>query len=662
MKLTQIRSAAQLVLAVVFPIAALADISGTATVNAGTDFNFDTGTNVATHGDISFTGTSITFEGSAQGGTLALLGQSGATAFAAVTQAELNALGSYGSASPIPASSLTAGSASGTIVALGTNGGNATKFLVTAISSSSISFQYTTYTSGNPPPAGPKITSIVNGSSKIPPGFGNSGVTASSIIAIEGSNLSDPNAPVVNQDSTKGLPTTLNGTTVTAVSGSRSFPLPMYHALSFEIAAVLPAAVPAGPLTITVNYNGGSATATVTVVPSAFGMDIYNGNTAVLQDSVTGIIITPTNSAKTGEPITVWGTAVGSDPNDSDTTYSTSPHAINVSVQIYLGTVLVPQSNVLYVGSLGYPGVNGVIFNVPSNAPSGCFVSVTIVIGGVSSNSGTGSFMPNGGVCNDAAFGVNGTMISQLNSKGTTNGGSVIVAQITSPATTGGGTQTLTSAIASFSQVTGGSFSGGGFASVGSCIIGETLATGTPPTVVGLNAGTITVTTPTGGTITLTSTAAVAGFYFAQLTSGIPSTGGTFTFNGSGATGANSVGAFTAPVTFPNPQLSWNNQGAAANVNRSQGVLVTWTGGTPGSFVIISGSSSNGTASGTYTCFAPQSAQQFMVPGFVTGTLPAGNGTTTVENGTNYQMFTATGLDSGIGFGVNGFQVNTVYQ
>jgi hypothetical protein len=270
--------------------------------------------------------------------------------------------------------------------------------------------------------------------------------------------------------------------------------------------------------------------------------------------------------------------------------------------------------------------------------------------------------MPNGGVCNDAAFGLNGTLLSQLSSKGTTNGGSVIVAQITTPATTGGGTQTLSSAIANFSQSTGGSFSSGGFVSVGSCIIGETIVTGTPPTVVGLNPGTITVTTPTGGTITLTANPAVAGFYFAQLTAGIPSTGGTFTFNGSGGTGANAVGAFTAPVTFPNPLLSWTNQSAAANINRSQGVLVTWTGGTSGSFVIISGNSSNGTANGTYTCFAPQSAQQFMVPGFVTSTLPAGNGTTTVENGTNYQPFTASGLDSGFGFGANGFQVNSVYQ
>jgi hypothetical protein len=644
--------------AFVFPLAALAD--NTATLNVGQSISFDTFT-VGSSGDMTFTGSSLTVAAGAKAYNWTT-SAGGSSFYTTLNGGELSALQTFGSTNPIPLSALGAGD----VFSVLTKGGNVANALVTASSSTSLTIRYGTFLPGQSTPlsGGPVITSIVNGSSKIPPGFGNSGVAPSSIIAIEGSGLADPNAPVVNQDSTVagGLPMKLNGTTVTAAAGGKTFNLAMYHALSFEIAAVLPAAVPAGQVTITVNYNGASVSLTVTVVASAFGMDIYNGNTAVLQDSVSGAIITSTNSAKTNEPITVWGTAVGSDPNDSDTTYSTSPYAINVSAQVYLGTVQVPQGNILYVGSLGYPGVNGVIFNVPSNAPSGCFVSVTIVIGGVTSNVGTGSFMPNGGVCNDAAFGVNGTLLSQLGSKGTTNGGSVIVAQITSPAATGGGTQTLSAAIANFTQSTGGSFGSGGYVSVGSCIIGETLVTGTPPTVTGLNPGTITLTTPTGGTITMTANPVVTGSYFAQLTSAIPSTGGTFTFNGSGGTGANAVGAFTAPVTFPNPLLSWTNQGAAANINRSQGVLVTWTGGTSGSFVIITGSSSNGTASGNYTCFAPQSALQFTVPGFVTGTLPAGNGTTTVENGTNFQMFTATGLDSGIGFGANGFQVNSVYQ
>jgi hypothetical protein len=639
-------------------MALLADITSNATVSASGAFSFDSGANVASGGDITFTGSSITFQGAAKGLNLGALG---AAEYGFINASEAGALQQLATKSPIPISQLTVGD----IFALFTNSNNVAKAMVTASSSSSISFQFTTYGATGGGPAPPVITSIVNGSSKIPPGFGNSGVTPSSIIAIEGSGLADPNAPVVNQDSTVpgGLPKLLNGTTVTANAGGQVFNLAMYHALSFEIAAVLPAAVPLGQVTITVTYGGASVSATVTVVASAFGMDIYNGNTAVLQDSVNGKLITSTNSAKTNEPITVWGTAVGSDPNDSDTTYSTSPQKINVSVQVYLGTVQVPQGNILYVGSLGYPGVNGVIFNVPGNAPSGCFVSVTIVIGGVTSNVGTGAFMPNGGVCIEAAFGINGTLLSQLSSKGTTNGGSVIVAQITGPASSGSGTQTLSSAIANFSQSTGGSFSSsGGYVSLGSCFIGETLSSGTPPTVTGLNAGTITVATPNSGTVTLTANPVVAGSYFAQLASGIPATGGTFTFNGSGGAGANAVGSFTVAITFPNPLLSWTNQAAAANINRSQGLLVTWTGGTPGSFVIISGTASNGTASGSYTCFAPQGDLQFTVPGFITSTLPAATGTTLVENGTNFQTFTASGLDSGIGFGVSGVQVKSVYQ
>ncbi len=73
------------VLALLLPVAAFADISGTATVNAGGNFNLDAGTNVASGGDISFTGTNLTFVGSAKGGSLAALGISGATAYASVS-------------------------------------------------------------------------------------------------------------------------------------------------------------------------------------------------------------------------------------------------------------------------------------------------------------------------------------------------------------------------------------------------------------------------------------------------------------------------------------------------------------------------------------------------------------------------------------------------
>ena len=152
------------------------------------------------------------------------------------------------------------------------------------------------------------------------------------------------------------------------------------------------------------------------------------------------------------------------------------------------------------------------------------------------------------------------------------------------------------------------------------------------------------------------------GTYEAKLpTNAITSSGGAFTFNGSG--GAD-VGSFKTTVNLPNPLLNWTNQSADATINRSQGVQVNWTGGGPGTYVIIAGGSSDDTtgANGNFTCIANQSALSFTVPAYVTSTLPAGSGSLTVENVASYSTFTATGLDFGIGFGFTGAQINSTYQ
>jgi len=252
-----------------------------------------------------------------------------------------------------------AGLTSSTLTASGTVTGS-------VLSGGTISFSIsgTVTTSG---PAPPSITDIENNSSLIPAGFPNSGIGPSSIFVIHGSGMASATTVTALQDSTKALPTTggLNGAVVTVNAGGNAYTPGLYYAIVTQIAGVMPAAVPPGPATVTVSYNGQTSVAhSFTVVPAAFGIDVYNGNYAVLQDSVTGAIITPTNSAKPGEAITIWGTAIGSDPNDSDVSYSNTPQAIPTQAQVYIGNVAVPQSNILYVGSFGYPGVNGVIFTV----------------------------------------------------------------------------------------------------------------------------------------------------------------------------------------------------------------------------------------------------------------------------------------------------------
>jgi len=77
-------------------------------------------------------------------------------------------------------------------------------------------------------------------------------------------------------------------------------------------------------------------------------------NTGVATDAARGAIITTTNSASPGQTITLWTTGLGADPADSDTTFSTAPHAVNTPLQSYIGGA---PATILYQGSAGYPGV-----------------------------------------------------------------------------------------------------------------------------------------------------------------------------------------------------------------------------------------------------------------------------------------------------------------
>ena len=678
MKSTLLRRTAVAVLAFAFPIAALADISNTVTLAANTALNLDTGATASSGGDILWTGSSITFQGAAKGGSLALLGLSGASGFSSVTLVILQELASFATATPIPASALPVG----TIIGIGTNGGNSSKLLVTAQSGTSITLQYTTYESAAP--TGPTITKVLNNYSYIPAGFVNSGISPSTIFTIFGSNLAAPStgAAAGLQDSTHGIPTTWNGATVTVNAGGKNFTPGLYYALPTQIAAVMPAATPVGSATVTVTYNGTSNAFQIQVVANALGLDSYYGTGTGLitaTNPTTGALYNYTNSAPTGQIVVFWGSGSGADSQDSDTTYTTSPHPVNQSnTQFFIGN---QQATVDYAGSSGYPGLNQYNVVIPSNSQTGCGVSVVGVVGGVTSNFGTLPIEPGGGVCQDPALGYNGTQLSTETTQTNYSSGVVELFQSTSPATSGTGTTTTQLALGDFLSYTGSTtVSTSGFITLGSCIVTEVaIVTGTTTvTTTGLDAGTLTVTGP-GGTVTLVSEASLfpgsgvlAGLYAtisatgtSTLPGGFITPGGTYTFQGTGGTTTPSVGPFKTQVVFSNPLFTWTNQAAAATVTRSAGQQITWTGGSPGTFVYMSGSSSNGSISGSFACYAPVEALAFTIPSFVLDTLPAsttGAGSLAVENSTVPVSFTATGITYGSAIGAVAVSINATYK
>jgi uncharacterized protein (TIGR03437 family) len=644
MKQTLCRRIAVAVLAFAFPVAVLADINQTTTLQSNTALNLDTGATAASGGDILWNGSTIAPQGKARAINIGAFGS-----LNGLTKAYFDGLKIVASSAPIAANLLVVGDVFGVF----TNGGNTAGVLVTANGSGSITLQFTTFQTIVP--TGPTITQIVNNSSGILPGFPNSGIAPSSLFVVKGSGLADPGDPVLQSSQSPGIPLTLNGASISVTVNNVTTHPALYYTSPKQLAAVLPASTPVGTGTLTVTYNGvASNAAPIQVVPSALGINTYYTNSGVATDASTGALLTYTNSGKPDQTITLWATGLGADPADSDTTYTLKPHSVNTPLQIYIGGVL---AKIGYHGASPYPGVNQINLTIPASVPNGCWISLAAVAGGVVSNTVTLPINKGGGACIDAQTGLNGNQISPAGGQ-TLRTGLVALIQTNSPRKDG--TRNISSsADAAFEKYTG-IYTPTNSVSPGGCIVNNL----TPVTIggiTGLAPGTITLTGPSGAPVTLASQFGIKGAFYAILPTGaIPQTGGTFTFKGSG--GAD-VGPFTSTITFSNPLLTWTNQSAAATIDRTQGLQVTWTGGNPGTYVVITGTSTSLTppVTGAYTCLASVDDGQFTVPSYILSALPAGNGGTLLQNNV-YSALSATGLDIAVALGNVSFSAASAYK
>jgi len=634
------------VLSFALAIAAKADINQTTTLASGNALSLDTGATVTSGGDLLWNGSTITPQGKAKAYNL---GNLGAAVFNIDTKAQLVNFSILATNAPIAAGMLV----SGDIFAVFTNGGNVAKVLVSSNSGGSITLQFVTYIATQP--TGPTITAIENNSSGIPAGYPSSGIAPSSIFIVVGTGLADPGAPSLQSSADPGLPLTLNGASLTVVVNNTTVHPALYYTSPTQLAAVLPANTPVGTGTLTVDYRGTQVQAAIQVVPAAPGINTYYSNTGVATDNTTGALLTFTNSASQGETIVLWSTGLGADPADSDTVYSTAPHSVSTPLRIYIGGV---AATILYQGSAGYPGVDQINLTIPDSAPSGCWIAIAAVADGVLSNVATLPINPGGGPCVDQQSGLNGNQIAPSGGQTLRTG---LVGMIQTNDTSRKGVLTISNtADAAFEKYTG-IYAPAFSISPGGCLVRyETPAT--IGSITGLDPGTITLTGANGLNVALGPQLGIKGAFYSLLSStAFPQTGGTYTFNGSG--GAD-VGQFTTSVTFSNPLLTWTNESVAATIDRSQDLTLTWTGGTPGSYVYISGVS---TATGPpttmlgYTCLAKADDGKFTVPSYILSALPAGSGGTNIQNQVQ-TPFSASGLDIASAIGDIAFSVPSSYK
>jgi hypothetical protein len=427
---------------------------------------------------------------------------------------------------------------------------------------------------------------------------------------------------------------------------------------------------PAGAATITVTSGGMSVSGSTTVVPSAFGMATVSTpagpvgpwSTALAQDdSEGGQLLNQANAANPGEYLTLWGSGLGPVPGD-ETQYQIPANLANIPVEVDIGDM---SASVTYHGRSIYPGVDQINVIVPLGV-SGCNVSVAVTAGGVVSNFAAIPVAASGRICSDPGLIPLTTGEYQtLLGLGNVNIGAISLTTIT---TASPGTAAVTSdaAYAAFQRYTAQEFASINFLqmpSVGSCLLTQT---GWQPPITGatspgqLNAGPqINVNGPDGALALLQYSG--SGTYiepYGTAPAIVPPAGGAFTFNNN--TGGPDVGAFTASLSESlTTPLVWTNRPAAAGIDRAKGQLITWSGGMPGSYVYIVGSTplfiGGPTAGGTtinvqFVCSAPLAAGQFTVPAAALESLPpTANGNLYVASG-SIQQFSAPGLDLGLLF------------
>ncbi len=367
-------------------------------------------------------------------------------------------------------------------------------------------------------------------------------------------------------------------------------------------------------------------------------------------------------AAHPGQIITLWGTGLGAVSGDE----AAGPLPGDLSgldIHVWVGS---QEAVIQYRGRSGCcVGVDQIVFVVP-NGVDGCYVPVSVQIGDIVSNVGTMAISPSGNYCSNPN-GYSSAELSQWESQGFTRIGFISLNRSAFEISVPGMPpfeMASDSGFASFNRIdfdlfalTNGSETG---TPPGSCTVfgfgGSEVESPEDPIVSQpLDAGPlININGPLGAR----QLPEVQGGYFASLSVMNPFLEpGTYTIdNGLGATGDNTVGPFQASIVI-GPRVVWTNRDAISSVVRSQGQLITWTGGTPGGLVQIRGSSLDptGPVGAAFFCTADAAAGSFTIPPNVLLSLPP----STLVNGAAIDFllvgispppteFQAPGLDLGL--------------
>jgi uncharacterized protein (TIGR03437 family) len=228
----------------------------------------------------------------------------------------------------------------------------------------------------------------VNSASFAPPGLPNAPIARGSVFTVFGENLGPAQSPALAFP----LSTSLGGVSLSVTQGAvTTAAYPIYVAAG-QVNAIMPSTVTAGLATLRLTYQTGRSNAiTIQVADSApgifavssggYGPGVVQNYVAAENQPVNSMLVPATR----GQVITIWGTGLG------PVTFAdnVAPSAGNIAAPVSV-TIGGQTATVAYSGrSPCCSGVDQIVATVPSNAPLGCWVPISINAGGVVSNTAT---------------------------------------------------------------------------------------------------------------------------------------------------------------------------------------------------------------------------------------------------------------------------------
>src|SRR5579863_9632229 len=117
------------------------------------------------------------------------------------------------------------------------------------------------------------IGGVYNAGSWAPPSLPNSGIARGALFTVTGTGLGPA---ALQQVQSYPLPMTLAGTAIQVHMGTLAESCIMIYTSATQLAAILPSATPLGNGTLTVTYQGATASGAIEVVAGDFGMFTLN--------------------------------------------------------------------------------------------------------------------------------------------------------------------------------------------------------------------------------------------------------------------------------------------------------------------------------------------------------------------------------------------------